>query len=149
MTREQVSAAIVTALQTILVANGYNTNAGQRVYRFPVPIDQLNDGDYPCILAFDAFQPDSIRASDKEVDTVTLTMEVLALDRQEESWRNGTLPTKLNNLRADMKKALTVPAIFTSGGTGTMRRLGAEPMYDAETPIGLVSMKIELTFGEA
>lgn len=148
MTREQVMVKVIAALQQIKIANGYNTNAGDRVYRYPVGLHQLTDGDFPCVVATDAFQPDRIESTFREKDIVRLPLDIFGLDSTSADWRTGDLPTRINNLRADLKKALTTDAVFATKGEGSLRRLGAEPIYDADDPFGLVPMRIELSFAE-
>lgn len=48
--RETVVNALSTLLQTITVANGYNTNIGAKVYQKLRDPDELGNDEFPCLM---------------------------------------------------------------------------------------------------
>lgn len=115
--RQQIIDAIDTRLQTILIANGYKTDAGLKVFAWRE--FGLGDTDLPALVYKDVFdEPDQVTIGN--VDN-TLTVEVSAL-----ATKSATSDQQIREMIADVIKAVGVDeswgdlAEFTLLPSGTM-----------------------------
>lgn len=107
---KQILTKLDTRLKTILVANGYNTNAGQRVYRGRKSFDWGDAALFPAISVFDP--EERCESLHEERNDYLLVFHVEA-----HGFASASNPADLaHDLIADIKKALFIYSDQTLGG---------------------------------
>lgn len=116
--RQKIIDAIDTRLQTILISNGYKTDAGLKVFAWKDGV-ALDDTDLPALVYKDVFdEPDQVTITN--VDN-TLTVEVTALVA-----KGSTSDERIREMIADVIKCVGVDetwgdlAEFTRLPSGSM-----------------------------
>lgn len=77
--RQQIVNAIDTRLKTILIANGYETNLGQKVYEWRAA--PVNENEMPCIIYRDENETIDITIG-KHVHTLSISVDIIAAKAQ-------------------------------------------------------------------
>lgn len=131
---KQILSALTTRLGTILIDDGFNTDAGLNVYRGKKSFDWENQDLFPAISVFDPLE--EVEAGHEERNDNTLTVHI-----EGHVWADPDNPADgAHDLLADIKKAVLLFDDQTLGGLAAgMEYAGAEIEFpdDAGSVISL------------
>lgn len=133
---KQILAALDTRLKTILIASGYNTDAGLRVYRGRKSFDWGDPAQFPAISVFDP--SDVCEAKHEERNDIALAVHVEA-----HGFADAANPTDLaHDLVADIKTALFKPDQTLGGLVASIEYKGRDIQLPEEDAGSVVSVRV-------
>lgn len=108
--RQTIVAALITALETISVTNGYRSAVGDHVYAWPDP--RLDPDHLPALVVHDTSAPVDLEPHPYFSHTLTVEIYVIAA--------GSTASSALSDIMADILKAVGVD--HTLGGLAIQTR---------------------------
>lgn len=144
---ELVEAAVVSALESISVENGYRSNVG-RVFRNRIVEEQPTEGDMPALVCIPSDSGDGfevIEGNQFYRATLRLSIGGIVNVPGADSYNTERM-TALNNLYQDAINALLLDPSFGFIGRVDSRLEGGDRDVDMERGFGLFAMRLHLTF---
>lgn len=135
--RQQIVDAIETRLKTILVTNGYQTNAGQKV--FPWRLTVLGDADLPALCIYDT------DCNISDVGTIGYFTHELQVDI-EAIVTGSASRTDVRKMLEDIFKAIGVDRTWGNLAEHTEIQSHGINLEQAEKVIGAGQVRILITY---